>query len=190
MHLSIIYQLGKNSYLTPSPAPAMLMVGRVELAPGMAKPETTQPRGYFQISFSSLWLMSSWTTMSGLQKSLIREGWRVNQRNHLLSPLSGAVAQLKVTWSSLYCQFYKPYPSLSGWIMAVHSSYWQEEKLFRSLQHRHLLQLSHASAFPCGFFHAGWTDQCCPLQWTGFSGKHSYSFQPSHAFPKGYVDEK
>lgn len=136
--------------------------------------------------FSSPWLICSQAATPDLQKSLIREGWRVNQRNHLLSPLSGAAALLRVTWSSLYSLFYKPYHSLSGWIIPFHRSYWQAEKLFRFLHHRHLLQLSHASAFTGGFFHAGWTAQCCPLQWTAFSGgKHSYSFQPLLIYLKG-----
>lgn len=143
--------------------------------------------GYLQSQemFSSPWLICSQAATPDLEKSLIREGWRVSQRNHLWSSLSGAAALLKVTWSSLYSKFYKPYHSLSGWISPFHRNYWQAEKLFRFLCHRHLLQLPHASAFTGGFFHAGWTAQRCPLQWTGFSGgKHSYSFQPLLAYLK------
>lgn len=50
VHLPIIYHFGKNSCHIPTPAPARHIVERVELTPGMAKPKTAQPMGYFQSS--------------------------------------------------------------------------------------------------------------------------------------------
>lgn len=87
---------------------------------------------------------------------------RVNQSKHLLSTISEALALLRVTWSSLKSALHKPFCYLGERIILyiVHKSYWQAWELFKSLKHRHLLQLLHSSALVGGSSHAA---QHCPL---------------------------